>query len=181
VSVHPFTAAVLGAGAIVLAGCVTNIKPQEEAVQPSKVRFGTFQQALLKPLDTIQASELDAEAARRIDVVLAECMQAALPQTRRAEGPVPAGSRSTLVIEPVIVDAKKVTVGQRIMFGALAGSSAALMRVKFTDARTGEVVAEPTFYARAAAMAGAWSFGAHDNSMLSRLPQSACDYVRSNA
>lgn len=60
----------------------------------------------------------------------------------------------------------------------MAGSSAVLMQVRFTDVNSGEVIVQPVFYAKAAAMSGAWTFGAQDNAMLSRLADNACNYVR---
>jgi hypothetical protein len=62
----------------------------------------------------------------------------------------------------------------------MAGSSAVLLRMRYTNAATGEVVADPTPYAKASAWGGAFSFAASDNKMLMRLVNDACSYGRSN-
>ncbi|MES2405054.1 MAG: hypothetical protein V4567_12065, partial [Pseudomonadota bacterium] len=60
------------------------------------------------------------------------------------------------------------------------GSSAVLMRVKFTDAQTGRVIADPEFYQRAAAYGGAWSIGGTDNGMLARIATVVQQYLQNN-
>ena len=45
---------------------------------------------------------------------------------------------------------------------------------------TGQVIAEPEFYQHAKGMAGAWTFGAADNSMLVRSASLALDYLKDN-
>jgi len=85
-----------------------------------------------------------------------------------------------LVIEPRIVSVKFVGGGTRLMVGALAGSSYVDMRVRFVEQPGDVVIAEPTFHQRAAAVSGAWTFGAQDNDMLKRIAQIVADYVRMN-
>ena len=52
--------------------------------------------------------------------------------------------------------------------------------MKLTDQDTGQVIAEPEFYQHAEGMAGAWTFGAADNSMLVRSASLALDYLKDN-
>jgi len=54
------------------------------------------------------------------------------------------------------------------------------MTVKFTDATTGEVIAQPEFYQHANKMGAAWSFGATDKAMLVRVAGMITNYVRNN-
>jgi hypothetical protein len=82
-----------------------------------------------------------------------------------------------LDVEPHILQLKFVSGGARFFAGALAGSSAVLMRVKFVDAHTGQVVADPEFYQRAAAYGGAWSIGGTDNGMLARIATVVQEYL----
>ena len=81
------------------------------------------------------------------------------------------------MIEPSIVDLKKVNAAERVFLGPAAGSSAVLLKVKFVDTIANEVVAEP---GRADAWAGAFTFAVHDNKMLTRIVNDACGYAQSN-
>jgi len=86
----------------------------------------------------------------------------------------------TLVVEPRIEKIRFISGGARFWAGALAGSSRILVTMKLTDAATGQVVATPEFYQHAKGMAGAWTFGATDNSMLVRSASLALDYLKDN-
>jgi hypothetical protein len=85
-----------------------------------------------------------------------------------------------LAIEPVCVDAKLVTGAARFWGGALAGSSAVVMKVRYLDLATGKKIAEPVFYQRASAMGGAYSFGGTDRNMLDRMVELITDYTEKN-
>ncbi|TQM17796.1 uncharacterized protein DUF4410 [Pseudoxanthomonas sp. 3HH-4] len=86
----------------------------------------------------------------------------------------------TLVIEPRIEKIRFISGGARFWAGAFAGSSRILVKVKLTDQATGALIAEPEFYQHAKGMAGAWTFGAADNSMLVRSASLALDYLKEN-
>lgn len=86
----------------------------------------------------------------------------------------------TLVIEPRIEKVRFIGGGARFWAGALAGSSRVLVVMKLTDQASGTVVAEPEFYQHAKGMAGAWTFGAADNSMLIRTASMALEYLQAN-
>ncbi len=86
----------------------------------------------------------------------------------------------TLVIEPVITEIKFINGAARFWAGAMAGSSMVVIKTRITEKETGRLIAEPEFYARAAAMAGAWSIGGADNAMLPRAANRLSDYVAAN-
>lgn len=86
----------------------------------------------------------------------------------------------TLVVEPAITEIKFINGTARFWAGAMAGSSMVVIKTLFTEKETGRLVAEPEFYARAAAMAGAWSIGGADNAMLVRAANRVSDYVSGN-
>ena len=86
----------------------------------------------------------------------------------------------TLVIEPRIEKIRFITGGARFWAGAFAGSSRVLVKVKLVDQASGTVIAEPEFYQHAKGMAGAWTFGAADNSMLIRTASLALQYLQDN-
>lgn len=151
--------------------CATNISAKDDTIVPPKVKFGSYQGYTLNPL-TVEKSggdSADDAAAKRIESELAACMAQSLPNQ---------GGNKKLIITPTITDLKKVNTSERIFLGAMAGSSAVLLNVKYTDAQTKEVIANPTFYSKAAAMGGAWTFGSTDNVMLTRVVTKACDYTK---
>lgn len=86
----------------------------------------------------------------------------------------------TLVIEPTITEIKFINGGVRFWTGAMAGSSMVVLDTRITEKETGRVIAKPEFYARAAAMAGAWSVGGADNAMLVRIANRLSDYLTVN-
>ena len=153
-----------------LAACTTDIHAKDETIRPPKVPFGHYSSVVIKPLVVAhtEGDSSDAEAAERIGAELKQCLEKALPSK---------GGSSQLIIEPKISDLKKVNTSERILMGSLAGSSAVLLNVKYTDAATRAVIADPTFYAKTAAMSGAWTFGSTDNAMLTRIATTACDYT----
>ncbi len=91
-----------------------------------------------------------------------------------------AGSKEKIVIAPHIVGVKKSSGATRFFAGALSGNSYIVMRVKITEQGSGKLIAEPEFYRRANAMAGAWTFGAHDNAMLQKIASLLANYLTAN-
>ena len=90
------------------------------------------------------------------------------------------GAGDTLIIEPRVRELKFVSGANRVLAGAMAGSSAVRITVKLTDKSSGRVIAEPEFYQRAAAYGAAYTFGAMDNSMLSRISTVVEEYLLRN-
>jgi hypothetical protein len=85
-----------------------------------------------------------------------------------------------LVIEPRIEKLKVVSGGARFWAGAFAGDSYVVMKVKLVEQPSGNVIAEPEFYQRAAAMSGAWTFGGQDKDMMQRIVLLANKYLLTN-
>ena len=90
------------------------------------------------------------------------------------------GVTRTLLIEPTVTEIKFINATSRVWAGAMAGSSAVILKVRITEKETGKVIAEPHFYARAAAYSGAFSIGAADNAMLIRIATRVTDYLQAN-
>jgi len=86
----------------------------------------------------------------------------------------------TLVIEPRMEKVRFISGGVRFWTGPFAGSSRVLVKMKLVDQATGAVIAEPEFYQHARGMAGAFTFGATDNSMLIRVATLAQEYLQTN-
>jgi hypothetical protein len=91
-----------------------------------------------------------------------------------------ANNKEKVVIAPHIVGVKKSSGATRFFAGALSGNSYIVMRVKITEQGSGKLIAEPEFYRRANAMAGAWTFGAHDNAMLTKIASLLGNYLTAN-
>jgi hypothetical protein len=162
---------------LLLAACATQIHEQEETIKPSKAKFGQYKRVTIKPIDVSAVPGIEDKITARMQEALSKCMGVVFKGAKPYDERAAAGG---LVIEPSIVDMKKVNVAQRIFFGAMAGSSAALLKVRFVDSAKKDVLAEPVFYGKANAFGGAYSAGATDNDMLARLPVQACDYSRDN-
>jgi hypothetical protein len=86
----------------------------------------------------------------------------------------------TLVIEPRIEKLKVVSGGARFWAGAFAGDSYVVMKIRIVEQPSGQQLAEPEFYQRAAAMSGAWTFGGQDKDMLHRIVALANNYLETN-
>lgn len=91
-----------------------------------------------------------------------------------------ASGKEKIVIAPHIVGVKKSSGATRFFAGALSGNSYIVMKVKITEQGSGKLIAEPEFYRRANAMAGAWTFGAHDNAMLEKIANLLANYLTAN-
>lgn len=147
---------------------------------PPKVPLRTYQRFEMEPVamgapftgyeaNKVALERLQANIDLRVKPVLAEW-------NARDAGAAP----RTLRIQPEIRYIRFITGGKRFWGGALAGGSSVLMKVRMTDAATGEVIAEPDFYQHANAMGAAWSFGATDKHMLIRMSAMLAHYLRSN-
>ena len=168
-------------------GCATTYIGPEDAPppQPAKEKLSGFSTVLLQHVtlaEEYQDSSANQAAVQKIDENLVLEMRSVFPDLKQGENPEAGSSATgrTLIIEPFVEKIKFIGGGARFFAGALAGSSAVVMRVTFRDAESGSVIAEPAFYQRAAAMGGAFSFGATDNNMLIRIAKLAVDYARDN-
>jgi len=160
-----------------LADCTTNIKPMDATQTPPSVAFGLFTPVFLKPLTNQTPQDFPPVAVKRVQIGFHNCLTIVFDSIVPYSDDAVKANPTALVLEPVILDGKKVSIGARIAFGAFAGSSAVQMQVTYKSAKDGSILAQPVFYAKASAMSGAWTFGAQDNAMLDRLSASACQYT----
>ena len=133
----------------------------------------------MKPLVYDEAAGVGS-AAQHIRKQLTDCMKEVFTDLRPFDADALAGRSSVLIIEPSLVDLRKVPSAERVFFGPLAGSSAGLLKVQFTDGDKNALLAEPVFYAKTNAWFGAGTVGILDNKMLTKLPQEACAYASQN-
>ncbi len=164
-------------------GCSTHIQPKDDTIVPSKVPFATFDTVVVKALTAESYDKMDnadRNAMAKIDEDFKKCMGEIFPKMKKQADIGNAYPSSTLLIEPVIDNIEKKTVGGRILLGPLSGGSAVLLKVIYTSADSKNVIAEPTFYAKSNAWAGAFTLGTNDNMIMARVTQRACDYTRKN-
>lgn len=158
-----------------LSGCKTQIHPSGQINQPPQAAFNAFSNIHLNKT-TIPAKyagqPANEKAVIKIDLLLTEKIKKIYPELNN-----PAVSGRTLIVEPEIIDIKFVGGGARVWAGAMAGSSAVLMKVKFIEKETGNVIAFPEFYSKSSAAAGAYSFGGNDNAMLHRVASDVAEYI----
>jgi hypothetical protein len=161
--------------ALLCCACVTNIHPDVVGNPPPAEPFSHFQHFMLEPIKVSDEAAHEKSALGKISIYMRQRVGTTLAgwENRNQNGRV-------LDVEPHIVQLKYVSTGARIFAGDFAGSSAVLMRVKFIDAQTGRVIAEPEFYQRAAAEGGTWSFGGTDKGMLARIATVAQQYLDRN-
>lgn len=163
---------VVVATAVLLTGCVTKIRPTVTYNPPPNKALNAYEVFEVRRLATAPTVK-EAAAVTKIQQYLDLKLTALVAAWNRGTG-------DTLVIEPRIRELKFVGGGGRFLAGALAGSSAVRMTVRLSDKATGEVIAEPEFYQRAAAYGGAYSFGGSDNAMLARITSVVDEYLRRN-
>jgi len=167
-------------------GCATTLRKPESAPQPPTVKFSHFKAVQLKEVTISPAfasSGANQKAARKINQLLVSNMRPIFANVQVVPaGTVPEKAAArTLLITPIIEEIKFIGGGARFMVGAMAGSSAVLMKVSYTDAATGDIVATPEFYRAASAWQGGQSMGSTDNEMLKLIVQDICDYSRVNS
>lgn len=165
------TFAVASAAAL-LAACVTNIHPTVSSNPPPAKPLKEFEAFEVRPIakdPTVGEPAAVAKIQQNLDLRLGALV-----------GSWTKGDGDTLVIEPRLHELKFVGGGARFLAGAMAGSSAVRMTLRLTDKATGQVIAEPEFYQRAAAYGGAYSFGGTDNGMLVRITTVVDEYLRRN-
>lgn len=155
--------------------------PDDGAMNPPpSVALSSFQRFELAPVtmgapfagqkgNEVAKEKLQANLDERVGKVLSEWNAA------------PAGDAPrTLRIAPEIRYIRFITGGKRFFGGGFAGASSIMLKVKLTDAQTGEVIGEPDFYQHANALGAAWSFGATDKTMLIRIASMLRAYLQAN-
>jgi hypothetical protein len=133
----------------------------------------------LKPVELAREYSGDSTSQRAAAKIREHFEGQMKPLVERWNAKKKSGGR-TLLIEPGIEQIKFVSGGKRVFAGAWAGSSAVVMKVKYSEASTGKVIAYPEFFQRAAAMSGAFTFGGQDNAMLGRIVTLITDYSARN-
>lgn len=159
---------------VMFCGCKTDIHPVEEIHPAPTVSFGNFNQVDLKGIVIAKeyaASGANQKAVAKINLLLQEKISVLFPPANAS------ATGQTLLIEPEVLQIKFIGGAGRFWAGAMAGSSAVLMKVRFIDKTDGRVLAEPVFYSKSSAASGAYSVGGNDNAMLHRIASEVAAYV----
>jgi len=171
--------------ALMLGGCATHV--QSNVVNtpnnpPPSEKFSNFNRFVLEPIkmEAPYAGQDSNEVAKaRIQEGVDGRINAMIAAWNAAGSSASVQPR-TLRIEPEITEIKFVGTAARFWAGAMAGSSIVVLKVRFVEAETGTVVAEPEFYARGGAYAGGWSIGQADRDMLQRIADRFSAYLSAN-
>jgi hypothetical protein len=162
---------------VLTTGCASNVKASRTDNPPPKEAYSKFGRIELKP--AVLAPEFQGQSANEKSLVKIN----ANLEKRTAEHIKRWNSRAsngrTLILEPVVVDIRYIGVAARIFAGPLAGSSGVVIKMKASDAQTGQVIDNPEFYQRASAGAG-FAVGVADNLMLTRVGELVGDYIIRN-
>lgn len=166
--------------ALMLSACATHISPRDADISASKEPLGTFRYYAIKPVTVTDGKKVHGKWIAAIERNLEQCMPLVFKDIQPFDEAAVAVQPRALVIEPLIVDLKGVSVAKRIFLGPFPGSSAALVQVKFIDQDSRAVIADPTFFSKGNAWGGAFTFGTTDALMLTRMANEICDYSRTN-
>lgn len=160
---------------------IVNVK-QVPGLNPVPVeKFSQFSKFEIKPL-ALDAKRDGNDSYQRVTDKIQEHIDTMVKPTLKEWDAKSSSATSTrtLVIEPKLNALKFSSVATRIFAGPFSGSSYVIISVKFYDKDSGQVIATPIFYQRAAAMSGAFSFGGQDNAMLTRVVTLFSDYTKQN-
>lgn len=109
---------------------------------PPKVKLSSFSSAKLESLQMVDEVAKDKDKA-----VLAKDLEQKLQAQfgpMIAAWPVGTAENETLLIQPKIVHLRIISPGTRFLAGNMAGQSSVTLQLHLIDAKTGEVVANPT-------------------------------------
>ncbi|UQV47521.1 hypothetical protein KIV45_12170 [Janthinobacterium lividum] len=157
-----------------LQGCATPIKASSTQNPAPSEAFSSFGRIEVKPTVFAEGYKGNQAGMAKID----ENIRKDLAESLRTWNAAPANGR-VLTIEPIVEEIQFKSGAKRVFLGPLAGSSGVRMRVMIRDNK-GALVATPEFFQRADAMAAGFTFGVHDNLMLTRIANLTSAYIKAN-
>jgi hypothetical protein len=174
---------------LMISGCATpSIKDaaihrdQVAILKPPEIKFGAFEKIYFRSTginSALASNSANQKALVKINQHLFSRVLQIFPSLTviEANEQLDGLDKNSLLIEPFVDDIRFIGGGARFFAGALAGDSRVTLRVTFTDLSQDKIIASPAFYQSAAAYVGAWSIGAHDNTMLTRIGDLASEYI----
>lgn len=157
-----------------LQGCATRVKASSTSNPAPSEAFSSFGRIEVKPTVFAEGYKGNQAGLTKID----ENIRKDLAESLTSWNAAPVNGR-VLIIEPIVEEMQFKSGAKRVFLGPLAGSSGVRMRVKIRDNK-GTLVATPEFFQRADAMAAGFTFGVHDNLMLTRIANLTSAYIKAN-
>lgn len=163
--------------------CATHIAKPKNSPQNTKTKFGSFskvefKEAVLAP--KFAQSGANKKAAKKINELLARDIKTVFPNAELVDADANFSKGKVLQITPLIEEIKFISGAARFWIGAMAGSSAILMKVTYVNGANGEIIAEPEFYRAPGAYSGAATWGVADNRMLINIVDDVVKYSANN-
>jgi hypothetical protein len=160
-------------------------KGRQYAAEATKVKFGEFKRVELKSTTIApeyRKKKANQVSAQKIDEMLQQQLKYVFPDLHVIPpgGEFSQSGERTLQISPTIEVIKLVSVGSRVMWGAMAGGSDIVMNVTYRDSSTGEVIANPDFWRGNNAWAGGTSWGQADNEIRDAVVTQIINYTQAN-
>ncbi len=171
---------------LMISGCATtpikNAREQVVTLKPPEIKFGAFEKIYFRSTginSALASNSANQKALVKINQHLFSRVRPIFPSLTfiEANEQLDGLDKNSLLIEPFVDDIRFIGGGARFFAGALAGDSRVTLRVTFTDLSQDKIIASPAFYQCSAAMAAAWSLGAHDKNMLTRIADLASEYI----
>ena len=171
---------------LMISGCATTPTKfaieQVATLKPPEIKFGAFEKIYFRTTginSALASHSANQKALVKIDEYLLSRVLQIFPSLTVIEANEQLDSldKNSLLIEPFVDDIRVISGGARLFVGALAGDSSVILSVTFTDLSQDKIIANPSFYQRAAAMDGAWSIGYSDRTMLTRIGDLASEYI----
>jgi len=169
-----------------ISGCATtpikNAREQVVTLKPPEIKFGAFEKIYLRSTginSALASHPANQKALVRIDEYLLSRVLQIFPSLTviEANEQLDGLDKNSLLIEPFVDDIRFISGAVRFWTGVFSGTSNVTLDVTFTDLSQDKIIASPSFYQHASAMAGAHSFGYHDNTMLTRIGDLASEYI----
>ena len=169
----------------VLVGCASNTASRKDVVYADAAllasptiklsSYKNFELARMDYSDEIKAEAPKVEVAKQVEMKLRLAAEADISAWSAAASEGADGK--TVVITPFMKSLRAVSGGARFWAGAFAGDSFVDMELRITDKDTGELLANPTIRKTAGGMAGAYSGGGTDDSLLDYVAEIAHAYL----
>ncbi len=172
-----FTSALVASSIVsvaLLQGCATTIKASSTTNPPPAEAFSAYGRIEVRPVVFKSGYMGNSAGLAKIE----ENLKKNLSEPLQRWNARPANGR-TLIVQPVVDELAFKHGAERVLLGPLAGSSGVLMTIDIKDAN-GKVIAHPEFFQRAQAMGAGFTFGVHDNLMLTRVANLASSYMVAN-
>jgi hypothetical protein len=173
-------AALPALAALLLAACGGKVEVAQYRNPPPAEAFYAFGRFELRPVEISPQYEgpaPSAAAAQRMQEHFDELVRPTIAEwSRRAS----AQATRTLVIEPHIERLNYVSTPTRIFTGPYYGDAQIVMRLRYTEASSGKLIAEPRFFQDTGKWYAWVTVGVQDRAMLRRMAGLVSEYNKAN-